>query len=595
MTTQGQAWDLSPLVPSTKLDDIKKLIEQHVEAAEQLAKEYKGKIASLSAKELRVHFAKSEEFYIELEGTYKFMKLSYDADSLDPVAKQVGDLARRMYMKINQILAFQEIELSHLVAAKPSLINHPELAEYKHALERAKRKAPHMLSDVEEQLILQKDRFGIDSWAQFQSDWLSTRTYDIDIEGEQKTITFAEMYSLAEHPNRDIRKSTRSLEYLSLGEDEILWASALRSVVGDHIETSKMRKYPSPRAQSLIDNDVDDETIDALMNTVEDNVKLFHRYLRSKAKIMGIKKLGGWDLVAPLPNMPDMKYDWKTIRQTVIATYQNFDADLAKIVQEMFDKRHIDSEVRKGKTGGAFFSPWYKGKLGYILQSFTGTLGDLYTMIHENGHAVHSYLMATNQTQVNTEIGMCIAEVGSVFGELLLTDKLLSEAKTKQEQLTILSRVLDGFTLSVFQISAYYFFEEDLYDAFNKGEYLDGETIAKYWEQSRDRIFANEVEWLPESKWKWTYVPHYYLPNFRFYNYPYIFAQLLVYALYRLYKEEGKEFVPKLKRILSSGSRYSPRELAAELGFDIASPKFWELGMKQAEEFIQEYEALTKD
>ena len=594
MTTQGQAWDLTPLVPSAKLDEIKKTIEQHIAQAERLSKEYKGKIASLSVKDLKLHFEKIQTFFEQMEGTYKFAKLSYDANSLDPKAKQAGDLARRMFMTISQILAFQEIEISQLVDAKPELITNPELKEYKHALERAKRNAPHMLSDIEEQLILQKDRFGINSWAQFQSDWLSTRTYDVEIEGEEKTITFAEIYSLAEHPNRDVRKSTRSLEYLSLGEDEILWASALRAVIGDHIETSKKRKHATPRTQSLIDNDVDDETIDTLMKSVEGHVKLFHRYLRSKAKIMGLKRIGGWDLVAPLPNLPDKKYEWEAVRQTVIDTYQNFDPDLTKIVRQMFDKNHIDSEIRKGKTGGAFFSSWYKGKLGYILQSFTGTLGDMYTMVHENGHAVHSYLMATNQLLVNTDIGMCIAEVGSVFGELLLTEKLLSEAKTKQEKLAILNRVLDGFTLSVFQIGAYYFFEEALYKAFEHGEYLDGPTIAKYWEQGRDRIFAQEVEWLPESKWKWTYVPHYYMPNFRFYNYPYIFAQLFVYALYRLYKEEGKGFAPKLKRILSAGSSLSPRDLATELGFDIASKEFWALGMKQAEEFIREYELLAK-
>ena len=447
MSSQGQAWDLTPMVSSPKLEDIKKSIEQHIKRAEQFSEEYKGKIASLSAKDLRTHFEKIQAFYEDMEGTYKFSKLSYDANSLDPEAKQVGDLARRMYMTISQILVFQEIEISQLVAAKPELITHPELKEYKHALERAKRIAPHMLSDVEEQLILQKDRFGIDSWAQFQSDWLSTRTYDVEIEGEEKTITFEEIYSLAEHPNRDVRKSTRSLEYLSLGEDEILWASALRSVVGDHVETSKKRKHATPRSQSLIDNDVDDETIDTLMSTVEGHVKLFHRYLRAKAKIMGIKRIGGWDIVAPLPNLPDKKYEWSAVRQAVIDTYQNFDPALTKIVQQMFDKNHIDSEVRKGKTGGAFFSPWYKGKLGYILQSFTGTLGDLYTMVHENGHAIHGYLMATNQRRINTDIGMCIAEVGSVFGELLLTDRLLSEVKTKHEKLAILNRVLDGFTM----------------------------------------------------------------------------------------------------------------------------------------------------
>jgi oligoendopeptidase F len=135
----------------------------------------------------------------------------------------------------------------------------------------------------------------------------------------------------------------------------------------------------------------------------------------------------------------------------------------------------------------------------------------------------------------------------------------------------------------------------DMYAAFERGEYLDGETISKYWVKGRDQMFGDAVEWLPESKWEWTFKGHYYIPRFRLYNYPYVFANLFVFALYRLYKEQGKAFVPKLKRILSAGSTTSPRELAAEIGFDISKEDFWALGMKQAEEFLTQLEALIKD
>ena len=582
------------MVPSTELDQLKKQMEQSVKEAEQLASQYKGKISSLDAKALKQFLEKTQDHYLRREGVFRYSRLLYTANSLDDVAKQAADQARRIGAKIAQLLAFTEIELSQLVAAKPELIASSELAEYKHALEIALRRAPHLLSDSEEQVIIQKDRFGIDSWSQLQSDWLSTRLFEIKIDGETMIMPFTEIVALFEHPNRDIRKAAKSIIWTALGTDEILWSSGIRAIVGDHVEMSKKRKWPSTRTQSLIDNDIDEETLDALMMTVANNTSLFKRYLKQKAKIMGLSKLGEWDVVAPLPDMPERKFDWKEARRMAIDTYQGFDPDLAMIVEMMFDSKRIDGEVRKGKRQGASCASWLAGNTAFIIMSYNGRLGEVFTLVHENGHAVHSVLMSSHLKPINTDIGMCIAEIGSIFGELLLADKLIAEAKTNEEKIEVLAKILDEFGQTVFQVSARYFFEMDMYEAFERGEYLDGETISKYWVKGRDMMFGDAVEWLPESKWEWTFKSHYYIPRFRLYNYPYVFANLFVYALYRLYKDQGKDFVPKLKRLLSAGSTSSPRELAAELGFDISKKDFWALGMKQAEEFVTQLEALKK-
>jgi oligoendopeptidase F len=140
--------------------------------------------------------------------------------------------------------------------------------------------------------------------------------------------------------------------------------------------------------------------------------------------------------------------------------------------------------------------------------------------------------------------------------------------------------------MAAFQVSARVFFEQNLYDMINRGDFLDGETVARLWVAARDRIYGDSVDWLSVMKWEWTMKPHYYMANYRFYNYPYVFAQLFVFALYKLYKEQGESFVPKLKRLLAAGSSKSPRELATQLGFDITDERFWQKGMEQAEEFI---------
>ncbi|MFX0168496.1 MAG: M3 family metallopeptidase [Candidatus Hodarchaeota archaeon] len=593
MTVKAKPWDLSPLVPSTKLDDIKALMDKAVKDAEEHAAKYKGKITDMDAKALNNYIKRGEKLWLAREGPFRYASLSYSANSLDETAKKLADLARRLGTKIAQILAYEDIELSKLVAAKPELIEHPDLVEYSHTLERYKRRAPHMLSEIEEQWILQKDRFGINAWQQLQGDWLSTRMFHIEIDGKMREMPYGEIIALYEHPNRELRKAANSVVYTNLGEDEIVWASALRAIVGDHIEVSKCRKWLEPRSQSLIDNDVDSETIDALMSTIEDNADLYRRYLNVKAKIMGLPKLGNWDIVAPLPGMPERNFTWEEAKRLVVDVYKTIDDQLADIVIDMFKKNRIDGEVRKGKRSGAFFSRWHGGKSGFILCSFNGNLGDVFTLAHENGHAVHGTLMFRDLSPLNTDISYGIAEVGSTFGELLLADNLISAATTDKEKIEVLARILDEFGMATFQVSARYFFETYLYEAFEQGEYLDGETIAKYWVKGRDKIYGNAIEWLPEMKWEWTMKQHYYLANFRYYNWPYVFAQLFVFALYRLYKEEGKTFALKLKRILSSGSTISPRALAAELGFDITKKEFWTKGMEQAKDFIEQIEALS--
>ncbi len=586
MTKDEMIWDLSQLVESTDPTSIQKKLESMVTEAEKARDTYHGKIGGFDAKGVLELLEMKDAYKLKFEGVNMYCRLMYSADSTDDVAKQLNDAARRASMRVDQALAFIDIELGKLLAANPSLVADPALAEYKHYLERILRRVPHMLSEAEERLIITKDKNGINAWQMFQSDWLSTRTFDIEIEGETKTLPYGEIIGLYQSPDRDLRKRANQIVYEDLGKDEIIWASAIRAVCEDHLQTSKLRKYPTPMTQSLIANDVDQQTIDSLVNTIEKNVDLYQRYLGLKAKLMGLHKLANYDIIAPLPGASKMDHTWREARKEVVDAYMGFDEEIGGWVDEMFEKRHVDGEVRKGKSSGAFCASWLAGKTAYILQSFNRKMRDVYTQAHELGHAVHAYLGSRAQKPSNYEIGSCIAETGSIFGELLLTERLLSKAKTKKEKQAILANVLDQFGMTAFQVSARVLFEQSMYDTIERGEFLDGETVAKLWAAARDKIYGDSVDWLEVMKWEWTMKPHYYIANYRFYNYPYVFAQLFVFALYRLYKEQGESFVPKLKKLLAAGSSKSPRELGAELGLDITDETFWEKGMKQAEEFI---------
>jgi oligoendopeptidase F len=215
-------------------------------------------------------------------------------------------------------------------------------------------------------------------------------------------------------------------------------------------------------------------------------------------------------------------------------------------------------------------------------------------LAHELGHATHDYYFQRNQTIMNGRIPMVVAETASIFGELLLTDLLISEAKSDMEKKVILCKVLDGAGRVIFSVTARAWFERSVYDAVKRGEYLDYKTVCKYWVAARDKAYRDTVEWFSEMDSEWGITPHYFFANFRFYNYPYVYAQLFVYALYQKYLEEGKAFVPKLKQILSAGSSISPVEIGKIVGFDVGSVDFWKIGMKQYEHFLKALEKIVK-
>ena len=588
--TEKMRWDIAQLVEDTDPDWITSNLEEMVEAANRLAERYRGKIKDLDANGLLAFLEARDGFSLKYEGITTYSSLRYSADSTDAVSKRLNEALKKAGTRAGQALAFMEIELGDLLKAKPGLVNDPNLQEYMHFLERIFRRIPHVMTEESEKLTMSKDQNGVSAWSQLQSDWLGTRTFKITIDGVDKTMPYGEIVSLYQSPDRELRKEANRVVYEGLGKDDQLWASAIRSICGDHLQMCEWRKYPAPMTQSLIANDVEQAAVEALMRTMERSVDAYRRYLRLKAKVMGLKKLGNWDIVAPLPGASEKKYTWEESRKEVVSAYRSFDPEWAEWVDEMYERHHIDAEVRNGKSSGAFCASWLAGKSAWVLQSFNGQMGDVYTQAHELGHAVHAYLGSRHQKPSNNEIGSCIAETASVFGELLLTDRLLAEAKTNQERRSILATVLDEFGMAAYQVSARVFFELGMYDAIKAGKFLDGETVSDLWTAGRDKIYGDAVDWLPEMKWEWTMKSHYYIPNYRFYNYPYVYAQLFVFALYRLYKEQGLAFVPKMRTLLAAGSSRSPTELAKDIGFDVTSEDFWRKGIQQFEVFVDQLE-----
>lgn len=593
MATQPVTWNLNELFPSITCPKIPEAITQATAAADSFEQRYRGKIGTLTPQELLQCFRDIEAFEAKYSDLTLYSSLCFAADMTQAETQQLHDRVDKLDAKIGKQLAFYSLELGQLIKAKPELIDNPTLANYRHMLQRVYRRVEHQLSEVEEQLIIEKDQFGVNAWEELQSKWLNTRLFDIVVMGEKKTLNYGQANGLLPHPDRATRESANRSIYGLLGKDGEVFSAALRSICNDWVSVSKRRKYQSPMESSLISNDTQQVIIETLLKTIEEGAASYRRYLKLKAKLMHLPTLGNHDIIAPLPDMPELKYTYTQAQEFVSQAYRRFDPSYTQAIREMFQKEHIDPTPRFGKRNGAFCASHYNGKSAYILQSFNGTLSDVFTFAHELGHATHDYYMSRNQTLLNTNVPSAVAETASIFGELLLTDLMLGNAKSDTERKALLCLVLDEAGMTAFQVTARVWFEQALYNSIENGEYLDYKTICSHWTKSRDRIYGDAITWFPEMEAEWTMKPHYYMANYRFYNYPYVYAQMFVYSLYERYLEEGKAFAPKFVELLSAGSSKSPLELGQLIGLDVADPGFWRGGIKVFERFIADLEKVV--
>jgi oligoendopeptidase F len=267
MTNKQQevTWDLTELFPSISDPSIEKAINEAKVFADNFEKQYREKIASLDPASLLRCIQELEAFDVELGDVSLFAGLSFSANMTLPETQALYDKVSKFEAQLGKQLAFFSLELGALVKSKPKIIAEPVLAGYRHMLERVQRRVAHQLTEVEEQLIIEKDQFGVQAWEELQSKWLNTRTFDVVVLGEKKTLSYGEANGLLPHPDRATRESANRAIYGLLGRDSEIFASALRSICNDWVTVSQRRKYASPMESSLMNNDTEQAIVENLL------------------------------------------------------------------------------------------------------------------------------------------------------------------------------------------------------------------------------------------------------------------------------------------------------------------------------------------
>jgi len=473
-------------------------------------------------------------------------------------------------------------------AAERLLPTTAETADQRHFLEEMRLFKPYTLDERSEQIINLKEANGVSALLTLYSMLTSRLEFDIEIDGEQCKLTDGEMRGHFYSPDPDLRRRI----YLQLygevyaQESQVLAQIYANRVRDWHTEYVELRGFSSPIAVRNLSNDVPNTAVEALLEVTRRNTPLFQEYFRLKGGWLGMDQLRRYDLYAPLASS-DKTVDYATGVAEVLATFRAFDGRFADLAERVFKQRHIDSEIRKGKRGGAFCATLVPGMTPWVHLSYSGQVRDIATLAHELGHAVHS-MMAEHHSVLTQHPSLPLAETASVFAEMLCTDRLLANETDPMTRRELLAALMDDIYATVMRQAYFVRFELAAHQAVLDNK--SAEDLSDLYLQQLREQFGDSMVISPEMRYEWLSIPH--LFSTPFYCYAYSFGQLLVLALYRRYQEQGEAFKEGYFRLLAYGGAARPEAILSELDIDINDPAFWQGGFDVVRGILDELRAI---
>ena len=459
--------------------------------------------------------------------------------------------------------------------------------DYRYWLEQMRNFKPYTLTEPEEKIVNIKNVTGRSAHDMLYDSITNRYVFKVEVNGEMKEMTRGELMALVRTADPDLRARAYQELYRVYGEDAPILGQIYQNIVRDwKNENVNLRGFASPISVRNTINDLPDEVIDTLLEVARKNIGIFHRFFRLKAQKLGMEKLRRYDIYAPLAES-DKRYSFQEAADLTFEAFDRFDPKFARLAKRVFDEGHVDSEVRKGKMGGAFCSTLGPDLTPWVMLNYQGKSDDVSTMAHELGHGIHS-MMAEEHSLFTQHACLPLAETASTFGEMTLTDLMLERETDEGVKQDILFGQLDDAFATIIRQIYFALFEREAHGMIAKNASVD-ELNAAYLANLKEE-FGDSVEVSDEFKYEWVSIPHIY--GTPFYVYAYAFGQLLVFALYKRYKEEGESFKPKYMRILSAGGSLAPIALLAESGMDVTKPEFWQGGFDVIDGMVKRLENL---
>jgi len=527
---------------------------------------------------------------IEELGSYIYCQYSTDTQNSE-ILKELNSLEISEVALTTAQTKFRKI-LGSLGDEAALLALMPDSEQYHHFIAKELYFFNHQMSLEEENLAAELSRSGADSWSRLHNSLSSTvdALWD-ETTGERKTVI--ELRAMAFDPDPAVREKAYRMELELWKSVEKPLAASLNGIKGTSLTLGERRNYSSPLEASLKQARISQETLNALIGVMSDNLGVFRRYLKAKARYLGKDKVAFFDLFAPVASKSSQPKVWsfQETQEFITLQFSRFSKEMGDFAKDAFDKNWIDAGPRSGKVGGAYCTSFPLTGESRILCNFDGSFDALTTVAHELGHGYHHHVLK-DATHISRQYPMTLAETASIFAETVVFNQAYGQA-SEDEKLSILETSLSGATQVIVDILSRFKFESAVFEKRKEGEISPDDFSALMLDAQRE-TYGEAMDDDLRHPYMWAVKGHYYIPSLDFYNFPYAFGQLFGMALYGLYQERGEAFVGEYNKILSLTGLADAEEVTATAGFDITKPAFWQTGIDTLEKWVDEYEKLIE-
>lgn len=579
-------WDLSSMFPSDEAFEVG-LEELKAYCPKLLA--FKGKI-STSAQALLEFLQLEDQMNLLLYKIINYAERKSDEDTR--VAKYQAYVANATsaYTQVGEATSWFAAELLAIPAesVKKFYVEVPALEFYRRKLNKILNQREHTLSAEEEALLARAEELAVQPTNIFSMFDDADLTFDdaIDSEGKTHKLTSGSFVPLLMDADRVLRESAFKQLYSRFGEFRNTSAAILTSQVKNLQFFSSSRKYASSLEAALAENEIPVEVYNNLIDAVHQNFPAFYKYVDLRKRVMGLDELHFWDVYTPLVDDVDMKFTYEEACDLIVKALAPMGEEYVGLVKKGLESRWVDVYETPGKRSGAY-SAGGKGMNPVMLLNFQGGLDDVYTLIHEMGHSLHTYFSSHNQEITYSDYSIFVAEVASTCNEALLSHYLLEHETDPARHAYILNHFLEGFRGTIYRQCMFAEFERDINQMNADGVALNAEVLSERYGKLCAEYFGPGIELDEEIKLEWSRIPHFY---YNFYVYQYCIGFSAAIALSQRILSEGEPAVKDYIGYLSGGCSKTPIELLRGAGVDMATPDPVNAALKYFGELVDQLE-----
>jgi len=470
-----------------------------------------------------------------------------------------------------------------------ALIDRSELArEYAFMLREAQRQAKYLMTPPEESLAAELDVSGGTAWSRLYNNVASQLLAPIAIDGQPPELPISALRILAYEPDRDTRRQAYEAELAAWQRAALPLAAALNSIKGEVNTVSRRRGWADPLDAALMDNRIDRQTLDAMIDAARDSFPDFRRYLRAKARMLGLERLAWYDLFAPV-GAGTRAWTYDEAGAFIVEQFGSYSQRMSDFAARAFRERWIDAEPRPGKRDGAFCMPLRRDE-SRILSNYQPGFKSVLTLAHELGHGYHN-LNLSRHPALNRDTPSTLSETASIFCETIVRNAVLRHAGS-HEQIEILEGALVNACQIVVDITSRFIFEQRVFDGRRQRD-LSIDELCALMEQSQRETYGDGLDQTLLHPYMWAAKGHYYNTGNSFYNFPYMFGLLFGMGLYAIYQLDPAAFQGGYDELLASTGMADAATLAARMGIDTRSPAFWRASLATIRADIDRFEALA--